>query len=436
MVTSVFQAGGWAARQVRGRLGWMGVLAVVALAGCSEEGGNNGTGPGGEFTRDDKWRADLAFVIDKLEDNHPNLYHSVSRGALEAATRTLSAAIPNLSDDEIFVELMRLLGLIGPERDGHLAISFFQGTGFRILPVQFYEFADGVYAVDAKPAYEHLVGKRLTGIGSLSLDQINALIDPLIPRDNLHSLAGYRNLVYMTPEILAALGIVADADQPVYRFDETTETIAPVSPSAYGLESIYNLPAGDAEQLFLSRQDQRFWLSHLESDRTLYLRINQIRGTSGSEDLKTFGARALALASGDEVDQVIVDLRQNNGGNNQIIPGMMDFLTDPAIDQPGRLVVFTDGRTFSAAGNFVAAIDQQTSAVFAGSSPGGSGSQFGDAEQFNLPHSGLAVFIPTRQWTFGEPGFQPLAHPMDNPIDFTGEAFFAGEDPVLAAYLR
>ena len=105
----------------------------------------------------------------------------------------------------------------------------------------------------------------------------------------------------------------------------------------------------------------------------------------GSEDLDEFGQRALALMDGGGIERVILDLRQNNGGNNQLIPGILDFLADDRINQAGRLFVFTDRNTFSAAGNLVAAIGSETSAQFVGVSPGGSGSQYGDAERVDLP---------------------------------------------------
>lgn len=358
--------------------------------------------------------------------------------AFQAARARLHDQIPTLTDDEVFVELLRLLALAGSERDGHMALGYFEGTGFRILPLQFFRFADGVFVVDAQPQYSDLIGRRLVGIGGRPLTEVDRLIDPLIPRDNESSLIGYRNLVYATPAILAVLGIVADSDEPIYRFasdgGEVSEVLEPVPPSQYGLESIYLLPAPPDPPLYLTRRDETFWLEHLEDDRVLYIRLNQVRPTSGSDDLAALGERALAIVEGGDVDRVIVDLRQNLGGNNQLIGEILTFLGDPRIDREGGLVVFTDRHTFSAAGNLVAAIGAETSATFEGVSPGGSGSQFGDAERHDLPYSRLAVFIPTRHWVFGDPGFQPLSHPMDEVLEPTSEDYFQGRDPLLARW--
>lgn len=410
-------------------------VILIAVTAC----GDDGVTVDPTLPEATQWQEDLAFLVDRLEALHPNLYHTVDRNTLDAARSQLHQAIPGMSDHEVFVELLRLITLVARERDGHMALSYFEGTGFGIVPIQLYRFADGVFVVDARPELEHLIGSKLVGIGGRGLAEVDQLIDPLIPRDNDNSLIGYRNLAYVTPDILAVLGIVADAANPVYQFasgeGQTSEALSAVAPNEYGLESIFNLPTPTNAPLYLTRRAETFWLQHLEDDGVLYLRFNRLRPTSGSEDLAAFGQRALSIVQDGGVERVIVDLRQNNGGNNQLIDGILEALTNPLIDQVGRLVVFTDRHTFSAAGNLVAAIADETNARFEGVSPGGSGSQFGDAERVVLPYSGVAAFIPTRHWVFGDPSFQPLQHPMDLMLEPTAADFFARKDPLLDRYL-
>ena len=416
----------------RGRIGRAGLVLLVAalIGGC----GDSAVAPDPESPRDAQWQEDLNHLVDRMSKIHPDLYHTVQPTVFEEALARLASEIPSLSDDQIFVELLRLIALPATERDGHMALGFFEGTGFRIVPIQFFRFSDGVFVVDASPASAHLVGKELVGIGEFTLEEVNRLIDPLIPRDNENSLIGYRNLVYVTPAILHVLGIISDADAPEYRFASGEETLSSVPPTQYGLESIYNLPTPSDPPLYLTRRNENFWLEHLEAEGILYLRLNAVQSTSGSEDLDSFGQRALSIIEGGSINRVILDLRQNNGGNNQVIPGILDFLADSRINREGRLFVFTDRRTFSAAGNLVAAIAAETTAQFIGVSPGGSGSQFGDVERVDLPNSGIAAFIPSRHWIFGDPSFQPLMHPMDLTIEPTAEEFLSGGDPLLTLY--
>ena len=406
------------------------LIVLACVAGCGDSAVSDEPGD----PRDAQWREDLSHLVDRMNEIHPDLYHTVNRSVFEQERARLDSEIPSLSDDQIFVEFLRLVALPATERDGHMALSFFEGTGFQIVPIQLYRFTDGVFVVDASPANSQVLGMQLLGIGELTLEEVNRLIDPLIPRDNENSLIAARNLVYITPEILEVLGIIEDADAPMYQFESGPVALSPVPPNQYGLESIYNLPTPSNPPLYLTRRNQNFWLEHLQAEGILYLRLNAVQPTSGSEDLDEFGQRALALMDGGGVERVILDLRQNNGGNNQLIPGILDFLADDRINQTGRLFVFTDRNTFSAAGNLVAAIGSETSAQFVGVSPGGSGSQYGDAERVDLPNSRFAAFIPSRHWIFGDSGSQQLMHPMDVTIEPTGREFLEGADPVLALY--
>ena len=422
-------------RAPRRRLCSRRLLLTVLLAPIAGGCGDDGSGVGPDLTRDEEWQGDLAFLVDRLEEVHPDMYHTVDPAVFEAARSRLHDEIPLLGDAEVLVEMLRLLTLVAQQRDGHLALGYFEHPAQRIVPLQLYRFRDGVFVVDGHAQYEHLIGKRLVGIGSLSLDAVDRLIDPLIPRDNESSLIGYRNLMYVSAGLLAAAGIVPDAAAPEYRFSgpggEEVETIPPVDPSAYGLESLFKLPTPAAPPLYLTRRDETFWLEHLAAEGVLYVRLNQVRPTSGSEDLTAFGQRVLDAVDAGGVERVVFDLRQNDGGNNQLIGSILDVLGDARIDQPGRLYVFTDRVTFSAAGNLVAAIADETSATFVGVSPGGSGSQYGDSERFDLPNSGVPAFIPTRHWVFGDPSFQPLLHPMDVTIDPMSADYFEDRDPVL-----
>ena len=406
------------------------LIVIILIAGCRGSAvSEDPVGP-----RDAQWREDLAHLVDRMNEIHPDLYHTVDRSVFEQARARLDSEIPSLSDDQIFVEFLRLVALPATERDGHMALSFFEGTGFQIVPIQLFRFSDGVFVVDTAPTYSQFLGMKLLGIGEFTLEEVNRLIDPLIPRDNENSLTAFRNLVYITPQILEVLGIIEDAGAPMYRFESVSMALDPVPPNQYGLESIYNLPTPSSPPLYLTRRNENFWLEYLQAEGILYLRLNAVQPTSGSEDLDEFGQRVLALIDGGGIERVILDLRQNNGGNNQLIPGILDFLTDDRIDRREGLFVFTDRNTFSAAGNLVAAIALETSAQFVGVSPGGSGSQYGDAERVDLPNSRFAAFIPSRHWIFGAPGDQLLMHPMDIIIEPTGREFLDGFDPLLALY--
>jgi C-terminal processing protease CtpA/Prc len=181
---------------------------------------------------------------------------------------------------------------------------------------------------------------------------------------------------------------------------------------------------------------ETIWLNHFEQEETLYVKLNEMQDTSpNGETLSHFANRALDIAMTKNISKFVLDLRQNNGGTNKLVPTLIDFMNSDPIRQIPNIYVLTDRQTFSAAGNFVAALEEFTKAQFFGTAPGGSGSQYGDNKRYVLPNSGIVFFVPTRHWTFGEKGNQPIMRDMDKIIDSTSTDYFNHVDHILDAIL-
>ncbi len=109
--------------------------------------------------------SDVEHYLVELERIHPAPYHAVSKAEYRAAADRLIARLPELDDDQLMVELLRLVALLG-ERDGHANMNPLAGGHRRELhlyPIATYEFADGVYVV-AAPGRPQLVGRKLVAI--------------------------------------------------------------------------------------------------------------------------------------------------------------------------------------------------------------------------------------------------------------------------------
>ena len=410
-------------------------MLVAFLSGC---GGGGSSTPDPSLTRSQKWQVDIDYLVSSLENNHPNFYHQRSQQEFDSLISDLKGNIDSLTDPEVTTEIFKLIAMGAKERDGHLNPLYYVNTGFKLTPLKFYQFSDGVFVIQASEAYQHLIGKQLVGINGYSIFDANLQVDSILTSDNMHNLEVKRNLVYITPDLLFTLGLNDSRDSTnfILRDSEgfdSTEVVNAINTNQYTLDISYNLPK-NASHYYLS-SDETFWMNHFEEDAVLYIKINEVQDRNSSETLNDFATRILNVVSNHTLSKVIVDLRQNNGGNNQLIPSMINFIKNQMINQPGKLIVFTDRQTFSAAGNLVAEIAYQTVATFEGIAPGGSGSQFGDTVQIELPYSGLGVLIPTIYWTFGDPLEQPIIQSMHIEKEATSDDYFSGKDPLLDSYI-
>lgn len=74
---------------------WLILSLVLANTACAE-------------SRDAHWLGGIGFYAAELERKHIHLFHSISERDFGREIQELKAADPNLSDNEVYVALMRL----------------------------------------------------------------------------------------------------------------------------------------------------------------------------------------------------------------------------------------------------------------------------------------------------------------------------------------
>jgi hypothetical protein len=119
--------------------------------------------------------ADLADLLDALDTVHPDAFHGISREEFTSALDDYAERLPDLTEAESVVELMRVDALLSREgRDGHQFTLPQPGHEAPVLPLRVYEFEEGLFATDAAPPHEALVGARITAIDGTPIDAVLA----------------------------------------------------------------------------------------------------------------------------------------------------------------------------------------------------------------------------------------------------------------------
>jgi hypothetical protein len=392
--------------------------------------------PAPSFDRVTGWRADIDSLLAGREAIHPNPWQGIARADWVAAADAVKARIPQLTDDQALVELVRLAAMPSWKgRDGHTGIfPFIPGSGTHEYPVRWWQFSDGLVITAARAPYEDLVGSRVTAIGGHPIDEVLRLVEPLAPRDNPSNLLAYGPLYLRVSELLAGLGVIDYAGPTAFSIvgrdgakrDVTIQPITAEDDVGWNSESPHRLPPTDAT--WLKNQAKPLWWTYLADTRTLFVQYNAVE--SGIDPIAD---EILARAKQDDVARVIVDLRHNGGGDNTTFAHLEDVLRDPAINQPGRLVLLIGRVTFSAAANFATDLEQTSAATFAGEAMGGSPNEYGDARRVDLPYGGQAAYIASRYWEFSTSDDRRITIEPEIGATLSSDDYFAGRDPVLQA---
>jgi len=391
---------------------------------------------------DDQWREDVEALVTSIIRVHPNPFRDISEETFNANANALLEAIPDMSDNEIFVGLMRIVASI---QDGHSGIYAAMQSDFTLhyYPLRFYAFADGIYVVDASEDYAEYIGARLISIDDTSADDAFEILRLSATADNPYTQIVTTSIQINVPEILQGAGIM-DGDDPDYLLEMPDGERQTLNPTAVDLDTFNTLlpgflpPQTGDDMLFLSNTNEAFWHRLFEEQRTFYLVYNMVRSISNSglrmrgvvEEIET-------LVAEDAIDRVIIDLRNNPGGNESHSQPLSHYLSnEPFFQEDGRLLILTGPRTFSAAVVFSLRVEAETPVAFIGEPTGGRPLMFENNSQGALEHSLIRYRISTRARFDVPEDDTRLAIEPAVPVPWLASDYFAGVDATLTTALE
>ena len=135
------------------------------------------------LSRDEGWRTDLRLLARELKRRAYAPFALISEEDFDAEVARLDGEIPGLTDTQIIVAMMRLTAHMD---DGHAGIRMPDGDNelTRLVQLEFFLFAEGLFVTAAGPGYSRLLGARVETIGGRTVEEAVAALGPLIARDN------------------------------------------------------------------------------------------------------------------------------------------------------------------------------------------------------------------------------------------------------------
>ena len=381
---------------------------------------------------------DVRLLVRTIESQHPSPFHGISKEDLEAAGAALAARADALHRDELIVELMRLIALLG-ERDGHSGI--YPGDEhtlpLHLYPLKLYDFSDGLVVV-GENGVSGTVGARVVAIEGRPIAEVVALVRPLIARDNEWQRRLMLPEFVVTAEVLHGLGVTSSAERATFTLESSSGRrdvqLAPLPAARY--LSLFGYP-GQLKPVGLARtplwirnagRSQRVTL--LQRGRVVYVTYN----STGPAD--ALAARIVRLARKRVFRRLIVDVRLNGGGDNTTYFSLVNALRNRAVNRHRPPALLIGRMTFSAASNFVTDVERRTRSRFFGEPTGGAPNQWGDAAQFRLPNVGVRFYLPRYYVQRSTPDDPRVTTEPHVRVDLSSADWFAGRDPVLEAALR
>ncbi len=390
----------------------------------------------GACDRDALWREDLAVLHRDLPRLHKDAFARLPRSEFDTRAARLDAAVPTLADHQILVGMMQLVAAIG---DGHSRIEPSAVLPpLASLPLALYWFTDGLFVTRADVRWADLLGARLVRIGDCPIESAIPEIATVFPYENEASLRKNLPRYALLPDVLHALGLSASRDVASLTFQFAdghfrTVEIAVNPPRqpicAVGWRELH----GAAPPLAMQRAGKKYWMSELPAARLLYVKYNEC-ANDPNDSFGAFADRVLERVDRGDIDRVVVDMRDNGGGNSMVAgPLIRGLRWRPRINQEGHLFVIIGRGTFSSAQLNAHEFRRDTHAILVGEPTGQKPNAYGEVKVMHLPNTDICVTYSTKYF---KTEAEDLSSMMPDIYASPSSAdYVSGRDPAMEVVL-
>ncbi len=337
------------------------------------------------------WKSDIDFYHAHLEQNHIDLYHNISKAEFESELAGLKTSLPHYNKHQVMVEMMRITRLVG---DGHTLYPYW-GKAYSRFPVYFKLFGNDLRVIKTSVEYAHLMGQKLMSIEGTEVGELIPKIAPVVQGvDNYHSYENYLTSTINVAEVLFGLEITKQLSSADFEFTDGQGNNQSIILNAVAHNKLKDLKTVVLNKRPLNldmpiASKDGIWLSADLQTNTAYIKFNSYPGYF---KMLLFSNKVKKELIRHEIKNLIVDFRENGGGNffEGLVLAQM-LVTVDNLDWKNGIYVLIGKETFSAGVSNAAQYKQILNAKLVGEPTGGNPYGYQDADRFLLPNANWPV---------------------------------------------
>ncbi|MBU1095100.1 MAG: hypothetical protein KKB34_01355 [Bacteroidetes bacterium] len=392
--------------------------------------------------KDKQWYEDLDFMIARLESIHPNLYVNIDKKRLYEERDKLKEKIPELSDDEIIVELLKIVTKV---KDGHTRLH-----GKRLTktwyPIRIERFSDGYFITAIDKEHKLFVGSKVKTINGLAVEEVFKLLYDITPHDNDYGQEYFAPMYLSMSSIVRGLHLTVSSNKNLILVMENNNKEIVLSQIEFTTGddlgwywSEYAVPTTDYYSIlkadtilpiYLQNYHKPYWFKSL-NEKTLYFAFNECKNDN-EENFEDFNKKLWNTIDLLNIEYLIIDLRNNFGGTNSILePLIHEIIKHDKINQKGNLFVITGKKTFSAALHCATWIEFHCNPTFVGEPTGAAPNHYADPDFSFLPNSKILLMVSKYYWQNTWPWDTREFIEPELKVNISSEDYFNYKDPAI-----
>lgn len=379
-----------------------------------------------------QWSADLDELVAILTHRHIDPFGKITRDEFDAAVVELKARLPGMPANRVLVEIAKLGAMVG---DPHTTAALDQfNARFATLPVRMARLDEGVVVVGTTEEHGALLGAEVLSINDVPITEVANRVASVAASDNQWGARQRFAFLAHFVDLLAALEIAPAEGPIVMRLRTTTAPVAPsaapppaapppaappraqdpaagtinepvtvsLAPLAPGTQvrflSVLNPSAHANPPISWRGNRANYWFEAVPDEETVYFNYSRCIDNPGNR-FEAVANEAMQAMAGMKQPRIIIDLRQNGGGDSRVIEPLITALAnDPRFAKPGAVVALIAPRTQSSAAMNAVALKSRANATLIGEPTGQRPNHLGEMRTFNLPNSGAVVSVSTKRF--------------------------------------
>ncbi|WP_459211509.1 S41 family peptidase [Aquimarina rhabdastrellae] len=326
---------------------------------------------------------DLDFLKKELPTRHKNLFAKISEQDFYKKIEDIKEKSKILNDESFEIELYKLTKSIGDEH------TKLEPSYENVFPLQFDFFKEGIFVTNTDAINAHLRYKKLNGINKNTSRGIIKKMKTIIKDDNQSYFDVYTQFFIKNPRILKGLDIIASNQEANFILDNTTYLISSLHKK--------NLLLQSTVQILRDSRNDNYWYDFIADNKILYFNY-QSCAEKKNTPFKLFNDQLFSDIKKKKPQKIIIDLRNNSGGNSAILDPFLNKLRTTYLNEKDKLYVLIGRHTFSSALMNAVNLKRNFNATLIGEATSGNVNHYGETRGFRLPNSRILIGYSTKYW--------------------------------------
>ncbi len=378
------------------------------------------------------WVEDIEFFREKLSLRYLRIpLAAIKKSDLNQVIDELISKVDQLSTNQIITELTKIIALLG---DAHSNVEYWDGLFY---PIRFRIIGGDVYIVDAYKPFEDMMFSRVVKINGVPIEDVIEKLSTVIPHENDYWVLAELSSKLVYSRYMYGLGIIDNQTETIFSVEKDGEAKDYTVP-VYTFDQEEDLVNYNLEDTIMGRFEKNYLYSYNPENKTIYFQYNSCVDMKDLLFVDFFKDMDETIRSND-VEKIIVDLRNNGGGYRETLDPFTRELGRYVEDNPSLKVYTLIGHpTISAAMFAIYEINKVApQAITVGVPTGGSLVMYADMERHQLPNSQIWFFYSidfwhsTSQFTYRNPGQDTFTFIPDVELSPTIEDYINHNDVVL-----